>query len=94
MITHVKYQSSSTYCSKVINKVKFSEEDRMTNQRGQKQFATDLRSRRHNNNNLKLQGQVHRVKKMVPTERYYHKEISKLYHSLSKVITKVKVFKK
>ena len=63
MITHVKYQSSSTYCSKVINKVKFSEEDRMTNQRGQKQFATDLRSRRHNNNNLKLQGQVHRVKK-------------------------------
>ena len=33
------------------------------NQRGQKQFATDLRSRRHNNNNLKLQGQVHRVKK-------------------------------
>ena len=31
---------------------------------------------------------------MVPTESYYHKGISKLYHSVSKLITKVKVFKK
>ena len=48
---------------------------------------------------VKLQGQGHRVKIIVPTERSYHKEysceISKLYSThCSKVIRKVKVFKK
>ena len=44
--THVKYQSSSTHCSKVISKVKFQrggQNDRMTEwQTGQKQYAPDL----------------------------------------------------
>ena len=43
---HVKYQSSSTHCTKVINTVKVSQ--RMTEwQTGQKQYAPDLRSRKH-----------------------------------------------
>ena len=49
----MKYQRSSTYCSKVIIKVKVSErrtKNRITEwQTGQKQYAPDLRSRGHKN---------------------------------------------